>query len=280
MNTAFSRQEIIMRTSRKYTLGFIGLGHMGLAIARGAVIKEYLERWRICVYDPSPEVREKCKTDGFDVLSSEREVAEESHLTLLAVTPQMCDSVLEKLKGARMECLVSIVTGVSIKHLQETLDNVPVIRVMPNTPLQISEGSTAMCKSANCRADEYDFVFQLFNSMGVTRTVPEEMINVTVSVHGSIPAYVYYFTQCILDDVTARGLDERTARALLVQTIIGAGKLMQQDINRPLDDFIDEVCSKGGTTIEAIQALKDGNLPELIKEANDRCIHRAEELGE
>lgn len=269
-----------MRTNRKYTLGFIGLGHMGLAIARGAVIKEYLERWKICVYDPSPEVRAKCKTDGFTVMESEKEVAEESHLTLLAVTPQICDSVLDKLKGARIETLVSIVTGVSIKHLQEKLDNVPVIRVMPNTPLQISEGSTAMCRSENCRADEYDFVFQLFNAMGVTRTIPEEMINVTVSVHGSIPAYVYYFTQCILDDVTARGLDERTARALLVQTIVGAGKLMAQDINRPLQDFIDEVCSKGGTTIEAISALKEGHLDRLIKEANDKCIHRAEELGE
>ena len=269
-----------MRTSRKYTLGFIGLGHMGLAIARGAVLKEYLERWKICVYDPSPEVRKKCRTDGFTVLKSEKEVAEESHLTLLAVTPQDCDAVLEKLKGARIECLVSIVTGVSIKHLQEVLDNVPVIRVMPNTPLQINQGSTAMCRSENCRADEYDFVFQLFNAMGITRTVPEDKINVTVSVHGSIPAYVYYFTQCILDDVVARGLDERTARALLVQTIIGAGELMAQDINRPLQDFIDEVCSKGGTTIEAIDAFKEGNLRELVKTANDRCIDRAEELGE
>ena len=269
-----------MRTNRKYTLGFIGLGHMCLAIARGAVMKEYLERWKICVYDPSPEVRERCKTDGFTVMDSEKDVAEESHLTLLAVTPQICDSVLEKLKGARIECLVSIVTGVSIKHLQEKLNNVPVIRVMPNTPLQINEGSTAMCKSENCRADEYDFVFQLFNAMGVTRTVPEDMINVTVSVHGSIPAYVYYFTQCILDDVAARGLDERTARDLLVQTIIGAGKLMAENPRRPLDDFIDEVCSKGGTTIEAVKAFKEGHLAELVKEANDKCIHRAEELGE
>ena len=83
-----------MRTNRKYTLGFIGLGHMGLAIARGAVMKEYLERWKICVYDPSPEVRERCKTDGFTVMDNEKDVAEESHLTLLAVTPQICDSVL------------------------------------------------------------------------------------------------------------------------------------------------------------------------------------------
>ena len=269
-----------MRSNRKYTLGFIGLGHMGLAIARGAVMKEYLDRWEICVYDPDEDVREKCKTDGFTVLSSEKEVAEESHLTLLAVTPQVVESVLDTLQGARIETLVTIVTGVSIKHLQERLNNVPVIRVMPNTPLQINEGSTAMCKSDNCKADEYDFVFQLFNSMGVTRTIPEEHFNVTVSVHGSIPAYVYYFTQCILDDVTARGMDERTARALLVQTIIGAGELMAQDITRPLQDYIDEVCSEGGTTIEAIKALKEGDLPALIKEANDRCIERAEELGE
>ena len=55
---------------------------------------------------------------------------------------------------------------------------------------------------------------------------------------------------------------------------------MAENPRRPLDDFIDEVCSKGGTTIEAVKAFKEGHLAELVKEANDKCIHRAEELGE
>ena len=268
-----------MRINRKYTLGLIGCGHMGLAIARGAVRKEYLERFQIAVYDPSAEVQDICRREGFELLANEKEVADKSHITVLAVTPQQCEAVTDSLKDADINCLLSIVTGVSISHLQEKLNNAPVIRAMPNTPLQINEGATALCMSANCKADDYDFVFQLFNSMGTTRTIPEEMMNNVVAVHGSIPAYVYYFTQCILNDAVGRGMDEQDARALLVQTVIGAGELLEKNAQTPIDEFIDEVCSKGGTTIEAINELKSRNLDQIIHDANQKCIHRAEELG-
>ena len=269
-----------MKTDKQYTLGFIGCGHMGLAIAKGAVSNEYLERREICVYDPKDEVRETCRNEGFAVMPSLKDAAESAHVVVLAVTPQICDSVLEQLAGCSVDCILSIVTGVSIRHIQEKLgSDVPVVRAMPNTPLQIGEGATALCRSESCKADEYDFVFRLFRHLGVTRSVPEEQLNAFVSVHGSTPAYIYYFAECILEDMKARGIDEEIIRALLVQTIIGSGKLLQQNANKPLSDFIDEVCSKGGTTIQAIESLKTDNLAELVNKANDKCIARAEELG-
>ncbi len=268
-----------MRTAKKHLMGFIGCGHMGLAIARGAVMKEYLERYQVCVYDPNPDIQTLCKREGFTILTSEKEVCEEAHVVLLAVTPQKCDEVLSHMQDVKIDTLVSIVTGVSIHHLQEMLNNVPVIRAMPNTPLQINEGATALCRSDNCKADEYDFVYKLFDSMGVTRTIPEDKMNEMVSVHGSTPAYLYYFTECILKDIEARGVDPDAARALLVQTLIGSAKLMQREPQRPLQEFIDEVCSKGGTTIEAIGELKNRNLEETVAAANEKCISRARELG-
>jgi pyrroline-5-carboxylate reductase len=268
-----------MRINRKYTLGLIGCGHMGMAIARGAVHKEYLERFQIAVYDPDPRIQDECRLHRFIVLDSEKEVAEKSHITLLAVTPQQCEEVLEKLKDADINCLLSIVTGVSISHLQEKLNNVPVIRSMPNTPLQINAGATALWMSDNYKADDYDFVFQLFNSMGTTRTIPEEMMNNVVAVHGSIPAYVYYFIECILNDAVDRGMDEIDARALLVQTFIGAAELLAENSKTPIDEFIDEVCSKGGTTIEAVTELRNQDLEKIIHDANEKCIKRAKEIG-
>ncbi len=269
-----------MRTRKQFPLGLIGCGHMGFAIARGAVRKEYLERYQIAVCDPSEEVQKQCRIEGYTVMNSVREIAEECHIVVLAVKPQEIGPVLEELKGAKITTLLSIVTGVSIARLQSVLGKVPVIRAMPNTPLQLSEGSTAMCKSEECRADEYDFVFQLFNSMGVTRTVPEAQINASVAVHGSTPAYVYYFAECLINDAVARGMDEEAARALIVQTIIGAGSLLQSDSRRPISSFIDEVCSKGGTTIEAIQSLKENGLADILHTASEKCIQRAEELGD
>lgn len=268
-----------MRTYKQFHMGLIGCGHMGMAIARGAVRKEYLERYQVCVYDPSEEVRDACIREGFTVLESEKEVAKKAHIVMLAVTPQIIDEVLENLKGETPDCVLSIVTGVSIKYIQDALDNAPVIRAMPNTPLQINEGATALCKSENCKADEYDFVFQLFNSMGVTRTIPEDKMNEVIAVHGSTPAYMYYFVECILKDAVSRGIDEYSARDLLVQTFIGAGKLLAENRNVPISTFIKEVCSKGGTTIEAITELKARNMEEIVHDANEKCIQRAREIG-
>ena len=269
-----------MKTDRKYILGFVGCGHMGLAIARGSIVSEYLERREICVYDPSEEVQEICRSESFAVMENMREAAENCHVLVLAVTPQICDAVLDELAGSRINCILSIVTGVSIAHIQEKLGNdVAVVRAMPNTPLQIREGSTALCRSESCKADEYDFVFRLFRHMGVTRTVPEEQLNAFVSVHGSTPAYFYYLAECILNDLVERGIDEETARALLVQTLVGSGKLLQKNASKPLSEFIDEVCSKGGTTIQAVQSMREDGLQEIIHKANEKCIRRAEELG-
>lgn len=269
-----------MKTKRNFTLGLIGCGHMGLAIARGAVAKEYIERYKICVYDPYEGVKNTCKMEGFTFLNSEKEVADNSHITLLAVKPQEIETVIEHLKDADIHVLLSIVTGVSIEKLQSSLGNVAVIRSMPNTPLQISEGATALCKSENCKADDYDFIFQLFNSMGVTKTLPEQEITESVSVHGSTPAYFYYFAQCIIEDAIERGMDPEAARALVVQTMIGSGKLLAANPKKPIEDFVDEVCSKGGTTIEAIEKFKELKLKDMVHEADTVCIKRAKELGQ
>lgn len=262
-----------------YKLGFIGLGKMGLAIARGAARSEYVSRFEICAFDPKSDSEHICKTEGFTLMNSEQEVARNCDVVILAVTPQIVDNILEKLSSEEINCVMSIVAGVSIEHLQSYLPNTAIIRGMPNTPLQINEGATTLCHSKNCPADEYDFVFKLFNNMGVTRSIEEKQMDEIITVHGSTPAYFYYFLQCLLEDAKARGIDEDTARSLLVQTMIGSGKLLQQDRFKPIEQSIDEVCSKGGSTIEAINYLKENDLKEMLHKASDACIKRAKELG-
>lgn len=266
--------------NKKYMLGIIGCGHMGLAIARGSVMDEYLERYQISIYDPSESMKQICSTESFTLMDSDQECAANSHIVLLAVTPQVIDETLKHLKGTPIDCVLSIVTGVSIAHIKKALGkDVPVIRAMPNTPLQISEGATALCFSQDVKADDYDVVYKMFSNLGVTRTIPEEQMETFVAVHGSTPAYFYTMADALVKDAVKHGIDEEAARALVVQTMIGSGKLLEQDPHKPLSEFIDDVCSKGGTTIEAVNVLQEQKLEEIITAADARCIARANELG-
>lgn len=270
-----------MKSSRKYTLGLIGCGAMGTAIAHGAVITEYLERYQICVYDHHEQrTRDLCRNESFAYMENEKDVASQSHITLIAVQPQALDACLEKLKGTKIECLLTIVAGIPTSYYREKLgQDVPVIRAMPNMALSIGEGATALCMSDNTSADDYDFVFKLFASMGISRTIPESQMSQIISVNGSTPAYFYIFLNSLLKDATSRGIEDESARALLVQTMIGAGKLLQEHQADAIEDLIKEVCTEGGTTIEAVRSFEKNGLDRMIHEADDACIKRAEEIG-
>ena len=264
---------------KQYRLGFIGCGHMGMSIARGVLSRNLLKAEEIAVFDPSETIRETCRDLGFAMPGSEAELAENAHIVLLAVTPQVVDSVLPKLRDIQIDCLLSIVAALSMKHIRDLAGDIPVIRVMPNTPLMVSCGATAMCHTDDCAEEDLAFVTSMFESLGVVRNIPESQMNDIIAVHGSTPAYFYYFLNSILKDTIRRGVDPETARTMLVQTMIGSGKLLEAEPDKPLEAFVDSVCSKGGTTIEAIQVFQNEDLDSMVQRANEECIRRAIELS-
>ena len=183
---------------KQYRLGFIGCGHMGMSIARGALNRGLLKAEEIAVFDPSETIRKNCAELGFAVCGSEAELAETAHVVLLAVTPQVVDSVLPKLSGLDIDCLLSIVAALSMQHIRDLAGDIPVIRVMPNTPLMVSCGATALCHTDDVSAEDLAFVRSMFEALGVVRDIPESQMNNIIAVHGSTPAYFYYFLNSII----------------------------------------------------------------------------------
>ena len=263
---------------KEYKLGFIGCGHMGFAIAKGIKDKDLLASNNIYIYDINKDIQSKCSNEGFIISEDLESLCTKSEIVLLATTPQHTEPILEEIKDYEVDNILSIVTGLSTSHIKEYLPNTYVVRAMPNTPLQVGCGATVLCSSDNNHEDIYEYIKTLLGSIGLVEEIPEEQFPLLVSAHGSTPAYFYYFVECILEDLKERGMDEKVARRLLVETLIGSGELLKADEEKPLSEFVDAVCSKGGTTIQAITHFRENNLKDLVKDANDKCINRAKEF--
>ena len=123
-----------------------------------------------------------------------------------------------------------------------------------------------------------DFVVKLLSSLATVVLVEESKLNAVTGVSGSSPAYFYLFLKGIIKSGVKQGLSEQDAKTLAVNTMIGAGKMVLNNPEKSLDDLINAVCSKGGTTIEAINVYKDNNLDKITDKAIDACVKRAFEL--
>lgn len=258
-------------------LGIIGLGHMGMAIAKGAAAS--IGAGEIAVCDPSPEKQNEGTSLGFTMTGSVAELCGIAHMILVAVRPQDISVLLEELVQTKPECLLTIAAGIPMKRFSDAMAPLPIIRAMPNTPLQLGEGAVALCRNELCGDADFNFAMDLFRTMGKACEITEDHMCDIIAVNGSTPAYFYYLVECLFEDAVRRGIDEADARELIVQTMIGSGKMLMADKNKPISTFVDEVCSKGGTTIEAINVMKAAGFNRIIQDADTACIRRAEELG-
>ena len=258
-------------------LGILGLGHMGMAIAKGAAVS--IGKDAVAGYDPSPEKRTAGEMLGIEIADSVSRLCESAHIVLVAVRPQDIEGLLNELKASHPQCLLTIAAGIPIRRYTDALGPLPVIRAMPNTPLQLGEGAVALCRNELCSEEDFRFAIELFRSMGTACEISEDHMCDIIAVNGSTPAYFYYLIECLLEDAVSRGISREDARELLVQTMIGSGKMLMEQKEKPISVFVDEVCSKGGTTIEAINVLKEADFRKLIRDADEACIRRAEELG-
>lgn len=166
--------------------------------------------------------------------------------------------------------------GVSTSAIKAMLGNVSVTRIMPNTPCLVGEGM--------CAVDATDFdeegkklVFSIFNSLGKVIELPERLFHAVTAVSGSGPAYVYMFIDGMIKGGIDAGLDAETAKLLTLQTFRGAAAMAEASDD--IDTLIKNVCSPGGTTIEAVNHYKDTKLEEIIAEGMEKCKNRSEELS-
>lgn len=262
-------------------IGFIGAGNMATAIIKGLLAQNNGKADFISVYDISDEKRCTMGKMGVNICQSSAEVAENCDIIVLAVKPQNYSEVLDSLKSVVNESktLVSIAAGISIVYVQNGLGcKCPVVRVMPNTPLLLKKGATALCPSDNISEEDKRIVYNMFAGSGVCEYITEDHMNEIIAVNGSSPAYIYLFAKAMADYAQNQGIDYEKAMNLVCAALEGSAAMLRES-GDSADVLIEKVSSKGGTTIAALEKLREHGFYEAVQDAMNACTKRAEELG-
>ena len=195
-----------------------------------------------------------------------------SDVVIVAVKPQDIDEVLHEIKLGlgknSKKIIVSIAAGISTRYIEKRLVRpVAVIRAMPNMPVCVGKGITALSKGVLAKRNDLLLAQQLFEALGAVIIVQESLMDAVTAVSGSGPAYVYYFIQSLVSAAKKQRLSQEAAMALVLHTIIGSVLMMAEQHVTDCDALIKRIASKGGTTQAALEVLRKKQFKNIIEQA-------------
>ncbi len=264
-------------------IAFIGAGNMATAIIKSIISSKRVEPKQIYIYDKISDKMDELSKLGVNKCASIGEACSFCEYVLLAVKPQDYETVLISIKdncdNIDKKTVISIAAAISCSFITGTLDSdCAVVRVMPNTPLMLGVGATAISRNNNVSDKEYSKICTLFASSGSVVSLDEDMMNKVISVNSSSPVYLYMLAKAMRDKAIDYGLSEKNAKELVYMTLKGSVEMLMKTDKSP-DELIKMVASPGGTTLAAINSLENDNFYEIMYKAMDACTDRANELS-
>ncbi|MDY6368183.1 MAG: pyrroline-5-carboxylate reductase [Clostridia bacterium] len=263
---------------KKFKLGVIGAGFMATAIVKGVISSKIILPENIIMSDLNTVALDKVMELGVNTTVDNSYLANNSEYVLFAVKPQSLSDVFISLNNAKFNKVISIMAGIKKNKISSKFKDVSVARCMPNTPCSIGCGAIGVDLTDYTNENDKNFIKSILSCLGEVVEVPESKLNAVTGISGSSPAYFYLFLKGIIDAGVKAGLTEDESKKLATATMVGSGKMVQKNTEKTLDELIKAVCSKGGTTIEAINVYQSKNLGEITEKAVDACIKRSFEL--
>ncbi|MBZ9689660.1 pyrroline-5-carboxylate reductase [Clostridium estertheticum] len=265
------------------TIGFIGCGNMAQAMIGGIVKSQLVSSEKVIASNPSDKSLNKVKEEyNILVTKDNMEVAKFSDIVILAIKPFKYFDIIDEIKPYLKKdvVIVTIAAGITLEHMSNTLGaSAKVIRTMPNTPALVGEGMSALCANKNITKEELQDVVNVFESFGRIEILEENLIDVVPAVSGSSPAYVYMFIEALGDGAVLQGMPRDKAYRMAAQAVLGAAKMVIDTGEHP-GKLKDNVCSPGGTTIEAVYTLEKNNFRAAVISAMESCTEKAIKMGE
>lgn len=237
-------------------IAIIGGGNLGQAIASGLMSEDYIAS-DLTITRHKIELLFDFKNQGVKVTTNNCEAVQTSQIIIIAVKPYKIQSVLKEVSPyiTKEHVLISVVSDFTIESIASELQSTPVIfRAMPNTASSVNESMTCIA-SHNASEENIKTVISIFNALGKTITIDEQLMDAATVLGACGIAYVLRFIRGMIQGGIEIGFDAKTATQIATQTVKGASELLLQKGNHP-EAEIDKVTTPKGCTIAGLNEME------------------------
>lgn len=263
-------------------IGFIGTGNMATALIKGIIKSDLYPPEMIKTSDIDTDKTKKINENyNVEGMLSNRDLVKTCDIIILSVKPQVINAVFKDIKGEirNDHVVISIAAGIKIAMIQSFLGkDVPVIRIMPNTPALIQKGVSAIAASKNATDDQVSVALDIFNSVGTAFSIEEEMMDAVTALSGSGPGFIFKIMECFVEAAENQGFDSDTALEMVIRTFLGSAILAEKS-ELSLSELRRMVTSPGGTTEAGLKYLDTNKIKDIIDGTIEAATKRSVELG-
>lgn len=261
-----------------HKIGFIGCGNMGGALIKAVAAN--IDGKNVAVYDTDAAKAEKMQKDYGVQAVALNELVSQAEFVVLGVKPQVMEAAIapiaEILQNRTDVTVVTMAAGLSMKTVLGYIGkDLPIIRIMPNTPVSLGLGTVLYCTQGISKDKEVNFA-ELFCKAGELHPVTEAELDAGGALSGCGPAFVYAFAEALTEGATECGVPQEKAAAWTAQTLVGAAQMLKTHGDPA--SLRKAVCSPGGTTLAGLAAMQEQGFHDAVKAAIHAAYKRTMEL--
>ena len=268
----------------KKNIGFIGCGKMASAIIKGVLDADKGVNYSIRGAEINEEIAKAAQNRlEIEVFVDNKELVKVSDIIFIATRPNAVVDVCKEIKTVLTpdKLVVSIAAGVNTKKIEAILDNVRVLRIMPNTPALVKLGMYGICNGSKSTPDDVQTIMNILSTTGKCIEVDKEaQMDIITAISGSGPAFFYQVIEDMAQAGQKLGLDYEKSLTVATQTALGSAQMIFDRGETPVQTLIDNVATKGGCTFEGIQVMKNGKSGEFFYDVIEKTTQKAHALGE
>ena len=271
-------------TLSQQTIAVLGAGNIGRALIGGLVNGQYVPADQIYATRRHSVALDQLASQypGLKTGTDNAQASKDATVIVLSVKPANVAGIIAEIRDHIQDgtLIISVLAGLTTKSIREAFgkSHLPVVRTMPNTPMLVSHGATAITPGADASEEHLTLVHRMFEAVGTVERVPEYLMDAVTGLSGSGPAYVYTLIEALTDAGVKQGLPRPTAFKLSTQTVLGAAHLVANTEKHPAI-LRDEVTTPGGTAIAAIAELEKHGLRTMFINAVATATARSKELS-